>query len=107
MYRGQNETDFLVNVRGETMNRRFLILAFATLTSMATACSRKLTTFSNYTDSGSAGYGGGASYVTLALAASPQRYIAERHKLEIITAESDLQKSWESTDAYCGTIQCE
>lgn len=45
--------------------------------------------------------------MTAALAASPERYIAERHKLEIITAESELQKSWESTVAYCGTIQCE
>src|SRR5882762_5784098 len=42
-----------------------------------------------------------------AFAASPPRYIAERHKLEIITPESDLQKSWESTVAYCGTLQCE
>ena len=40
-------------------------------------------------------------------AASPQRYIAERHKLEIITSESDLQKSWESAVAFCSTIRCE
>jgi hypothetical protein len=41
------------------------------------------------------------------LAASPQRYIAERHKLEVITSESELQKSWESAVAFCGTIRCE
>jgi hypothetical protein len=40
-------------------------------------------------------------------AASPQRYIAERHELEIITPESELQKSWESVVAFCGAIQCE
>src|SRR5262249_32771981 len=40
-------------------------------------------------------------------AASSQRYIAERHKLVIITPESELQKSWEATVAFCGTIQCE
>jgi len=38
---------------------------------------------------------------------SPQRYIAERHKLEVITSESELQKSWESAVAFCPTIQCE
>ena len=87
------------------MNRRFLVLTFAALTSMATACSKKPTTFSGYISSGS-GYGS-LGKMMVALAASPQRYIAERHKLGIITAESDLQKSWESTVAYCGTIQCE
>jgi uncharacterized protein DUF4349 len=87
------------------MNRRFLVLTFAALTSMATACSKKATTFSGYIGSGSGS--GSAGKMMVALAASPQRYIAERHKLEIITAESDLQKSWESTVAYCGTIQCE
>ncbi len=44
--------------------------------------------------------------LTTVLAGS-QRFIAERDKLEIITPESDLQKSWESAIAFCGTIQCE
>src|SRR6266481_3269671 len=39
--------------------------------------------------------------------ASPQRYIAERDKFEIITSESDVQKSWESAVAFCSTIRCE
>jgi uncharacterized protein DUF4349 len=39
--------------------------------------------------------------------ASPQRYIAEHHAIEIITPESELQKSWESAIAFCGSIQCE
>lgn len=42
-----------------------------------------------------------------ALAASPQRFIAERHKLEIIAPEPELQKSWDSAVAFCRTIQCE
>jgi len=49
----------------------------------------------------------GSPLMMEAFAASPQRYIAERHKIEIITPESELQKAWESTVAYCGTIQCE
>jgi vacuolar-type H+-ATPase subunit I/STV1 len=36
-----------------------------------------------------------------------QRYIAERHEFEIITPESEIQKSWESLVNFCGTIQCE
>ena len=36
-----------------------------------------------------------------------QRFIAERHNLEIITAEPELQKSWESVVAFCGSIRCE
>src|SRR5712672_1524330 len=36
-----------------------------------------------------------------------QRFIAVRHKLEIIAPEPDLSKAWESTIAFCGTIQCE
>src|SRR6266480_3052257 len=35
-----------------------------------------------------------------AYAASPQRYKAERHKLEIIASEAELQKSWDSTVAF-------
>ena len=36
-----------------------------------------------------------------------RRFIAERHKLEIITPEAEIQRSWESVVAFCGTIQCE
>lgn len=39
--------------------------------------------------------------------ASQQRFIAESHELEIITPESELQKSWQSVVAFCGAIQCE
>lgn len=36
-----------------------------------------------------------------------KRYIAERHEFEIITPESELQKSWQSVIDSCATIQCE
>jgi Domain of unknown function (DUF4349) len=42
-----------------------------------------------------------------AVAGSSPRYMAERHKLEIITTESDLQRDWESAVAFCDTIHCE
>jgi cytochrome c-type biogenesis protein CcmH/NrfF len=47
------------------------------------------------------------SLQTLASEPPTQRFIAERHELEIITPESGLQRSWESVVAFCGTIQCE
>lgn len=36
-----------------------------------------------------------------------KRYIAVRRHIEIETAESELQKAWESIGAFCGTIRCE
>src|SRR6266581_3569993 len=43
--------------------------------------------------------GGGA-------AGNSQRFVATRHKLEVIASESNLPKAWESVIAYCGTIEC-
>ncbi len=40
-------------------------------------------------------------------AASPRRFIAVRHKLEIISPEAELPKAWESVINFCGSIQCE
>lgn len=48
-----------------------------------------------------------ASLEPVALAASPQRYIAETHKFEVIAPEAELEKSVESLLAFCATIQCE
>src|SRR6266705_1276776 len=42
--------------------------------------------------------GGGA-------AGNSQRFVATRHKLEVIASESNLPKAWESVIAYCGTIE--
>jgi len=36
-----------------------------------------------------------------------QRFIAVRHKLQIVASESQLQKSWESVINFCATIHCE
>jgi hypothetical protein len=44
-----------------------------------------------------AGGGGGESAL---------RFVAIRHKLEVISTESNLPKAWESVIAYCGTIEC-
>ena len=61
------------------------------------------------------GWSGHAAYVTLrsnggggsgaVFAAS--RFVAVRHKLEIVEASSGLPKSIEAVVAFCGTIQCE
>jgi hypothetical protein len=82
------------------MNRRFVFLICAVLMSITTGCDygKRAASFSALSTS---------PQLIEAFAASQQRYIAERHKLEIIAPESDLQKSWESTVAYCGTLQCE
>jgi hypothetical protein len=75
------------------MNRNFAALIFAALTLIATGCSKEArkAQMRSFFD----------------LAAPPQRYIAERDRLEVITPESDLQKSWESIVAFCSTIQCD
>jgi hypothetical protein len=39
-------------------------------------------------------------------AGNSQRFIAIRHKLEVIASESNLPKAWESVITYCGTIEC-
>jgi len=35
-----------------------------------------------------------------------QRFIAVKHKLEIVAPESEVPKAWESTINFCGTLQC-
>ena len=43
-----------------------------------------------------------AVLVDIRIPEPPQRFIAESHELEIVTPESELQKSWESVVAFCG-----
>jgi hypothetical protein len=81
------------------MNRKIVVLILGVLTSIATGCG-----FSKTAPSTARMI---EPMMLDVLAASPQRYIAERHKLEVITSESELQKSWESAVAFCGTIRCE
>jgi hypothetical protein len=48
--------------------------------------------------------------VMYSYAAQPEpshRFIAVRHKLEILSSDSELPKSLESVLSFCGTIQCE
>ena len=42
-----------------------------------------------------------------AYAGAPQRYVAESHRLEIISPESQLPSAWQAVVSFCGTIQCE
>jgi Domain of unknown function (DUF4349) len=78
------------------MNRKLTVSLCVALAWISTGCARKMVSEPRAT-TGS----------TVALAAAPQRFIAERQKLVIITPEAQLQKAWESAIAFCGTIQCE
>lgn len=78
------------------MDRKLVALIFAALILISTSCKKAALSGPR-----------SAAMMVSALAASPQRFIAERDKLEIITPESELQKSWEAAIAFCGTIQCE
>lgn len=83
------------------MNRKYGALVLAGMLLIATGCNKasKSALWSRSEYMLSAGN-------TTAYAGS-QRFIAERQKLEIITSESEVQKSWEAAVAFCGTIQCE
>jgi hypothetical protein len=82
------------------MNRKEVVLVSAAIMFMLAGCS--------YSKKASPLQAFSSSKMMLEVSASsPQRYIAERHKVELLTPESELQKSWESTVAYCGTIHCE
>lgn len=35
-----------------------------------------------------------------------QRFIAVKHKLEIVAPDSEIPKAWESAINFCGTLQC-
>src|SRR5208283_5132606 len=48
-----------------------------------------------------------AKLVTEVSAASLQRFIAVRHRLDVVSPESELPRAWESVVNFCGTIQCE
>src|SRR5205809_364280 len=41
------------------------------------------------------------------MSAEGRRYIAVHHRLEIEIGDGDLQKAWESANAFCQTIKCE
>lgn len=93
------------------MNRRVASLILSALAFVATGCERpkKSTTTSRAmtTTSLDASEAPESRGYSAQFAESPHRFIAERDKLEIIASESELQKSWESAVAFCGTIHCE
>jgi cob(I)alamin adenosyltransferase len=94
------------------MNRKLVALVLGVLGVAATGCekaarspSRRQAMMMEATRL--SGRASSYAMLTPAYAASPQRFVAEGHKIEIITPESELQKSWESVVAFCGTIHCE
>ncbi len=92
------------------MNRKFGALILTALALAATGCEKAKRVSAPpamMQVSGLAESGSGLAMSVRAYADSSQRFIAESHKLEMITAESELQKSWESVVAFCGTIRCE
>ena len=104
------------------MNQKLRVFALATLPLVAVGCEKAVKNVSqsrvNVTEAtglsgrGSAGGMGAPSARLLSISAyaadlPTQRFIAERHHLEIFTPESELQKSWDSAVAFCGSLQCE
>jgi hypothetical protein len=85
------------------MVRDLLALVLGGLLLTAAGCEKRAVVSSAKME----GFGGGGSRYMQVQAAPLQRYIAERHEFDIITPESELQKSWESVIAFCATIQCE
>ena len=86
------------------MVRELLALVLGALLLAATGCAKKAVV-SRLSAGG--GGGGGLMAYKIGQSAPMQRYIAERHEFDIITPESELQKSWESVLAFCATLQCE
>src|ERR1700687_2600041 len=44
---------------------------------------------------------------TIRSVSAASRYLAVRHKLVVVAAETEVPKSLEAVIAFCGTIQCE
>ncbi|HKV27111.1 MAG TPA: DUF4349 domain-containing protein [Candidatus Acidoferrales bacterium] len=82
------------------MNGKFVVVTFVALLLTTAGCEKKSVSLP-------APRALQSNFLKVAFAASPQHFIAESHNLEVITPESELQKSWESAIAFCGTIRCE
>ena len=57
--------------------------------------------------SGLAGSPQNAMYSSGVLPDASHRFIAVRHKVEILSREAELPKGWESIISFCASIQCE
>jgi uncharacterized protein DUF4349 len=86
----------------------FLLLGFAgcQMAHKNTAVDRAETT-AYMTVSGLAGSPQNAMYLSAVLPDASHRFIATRHKLEILSREAELPKGWESIINFCASIQCE
>jgi len=89
------------------MNRKFplAILVAAALT--AGGCHKSASMADQYSGSVPADRQYNLMLTSVASADSILHYIAERDTLEIVTPETELQRSWETAVAFCGTIHCE
>jgi cob(I)alamin adenosyltransferase len=89
--------------RRKAMSQKIIALSLAALGLTAAGCAKKSVT-------GNAQWGDGAMSTMVSLmpsAGASESFIAERHKLEVVTPEQNLQKSWEATIAFCKTVHCE
>src|SRR6266566_4058414 len=98
------------------MNRRCGAFVLAALGLVATGCEKAAKNPSKPPIANTAISGiGGRPKAALAMMSIPAyaadsplpRFVAEHHHLEIVTPESELQKSWDSLVVFCGTIHCE
>jgi hypothetical protein len=88
------------------MNRNLVVSILFSLVWTLSGCHKAAT--QRYIDAASAARS--SSYLMLSSAVSAatmEHYIAERDTLEIVTSETELQKSWEAAVGFCGTIRCE
>lgn len=83
------------------MYRNLFTLVLASSLFCLTGCAKKA---SREVSSHPAAY---MQFAAMAAPAAMKTYIAESHIFEIVTPESELQKSWESTVNFCATLHCE
>jgi hypothetical protein len=83
------------------MNRRTVALTFAGLGLLEAGCEKKAAAPPRQMAMSM------MMLSSVAGAAAPEHFIAERHKLEVVAPESELQKSWARIVSFCGTLQCE
>ncbi len=83
------------------MLRRFALLASVSFFLFVVGCERH-SSISGYFDVKPP-----VNLFTMVEAAGPVRFVAVRHKLEVISPDTDLPSSWQAVITYCGTIRCE
>jgi hypothetical protein len=85
------------------MNRALSIMLIV-VALVSASCSRKMAMMTDRTEPSAYPI---ALYAAPGSAADSRRFIAIRHKLEILSDEASLPKSWESVIDFCKTIRCE